>query len=75
MREKFETLMENILYTIRIEIRCHVMYYLDLAIREGDYFSEEEQLDPDPYIGSLNVDLTQIEVVIIGALPPRQARF
>jgi exocyst complex component 4 len=51
------------------------MFYLDLAIREGNYCAEDEQLDPDPYIGLLNTDLTQIEEMIMEALPPRQARF
>ena len=51
------------------------MYYLDLAIREGNYCAEEEQLDPDPYIGLLNNDLTQLEEMIMDALPPRQAKF
>jgi exocyst complex component 4 len=48
---------------------------LDLAIREGNYFAEEEQLDPDPYIGLLNTELTQIEEMIMDALPPREAKF
>ncbi len=67
--------MERTLFSIRIEIREHVIYYIDLAMREGNYVSDEEQIEPDPYIGLLNSDLIQIEEMILQSLPPRKARF
>jgi exocyst complex component 4 len=71
----FSQLIEHVLYTIRIEIRCHTIFYLDLAIREGNYNSEEENPEPDPYAGLLNNDLTLMEEMISAALPPRLSRF
>lgn len=72
---KFQNLQQLILYSIRIEIRSHAIFYLDLAMREGNYSSEEENSEPDPYIGLLNNDLTIMEEIISESLPPRQARF
>lgn len=34
LEQDFRKLSETILYTLRNEIRCHTIYYLDLAIRE-----------------------------------------
>ena len=71
----FRQLIQHVLYTIRIEIRCHTIFYLDLAIREGNYNSEEDHPEPDPYIGLLNTDLTMMEEMISESLPPRLSRF
>jgi exocyst complex component 4 len=71
----FSQLIQHVLFTIRIEIRCHTIFYLDLAIREGNYNSEEEHPEPDPYIGLLNTDLTMMEEMISESLPPRLSRF
>ena len=60
---------------MRIEIRCRLIYYLDLALREGNYAPDEEQTDPDPYINILNTDLTEMEELICESLPPRKANF
>ncbi|KAJ3373709.1 hypothetical protein HDU91_006038 [Kappamyces sp. JEL0680] len=68
-------MIRHILYAVRIEIRCHTIFYLDLAIREGSYFTDEDLFEPDPYIGLLNSDLTMMEEMISDALPPRLARF
>jgi len=34
IEDEFRHLSSTILFTMRNEIRCHTMYYLDLAIRE-----------------------------------------
>ena len=36
---------------------------------------EDTHPEPDPYIGLLNTDLTEMEEIIANSLPPRQARF
>ncbi|KXS11677.1 hypothetical protein M427DRAFT_426557 [Gonapodya prolifera JEL478] len=72
---KYQKLAETCLFALRIEFRCHSMYYLDLALREGNYFLEEEAQDPDPYVSALNSDLVRGEEIIAAALPSRRVRF
>jgi exocyst complex component 4 len=75
LRAKFLNLSQTILFCVRLEIRCRVIYYLDLVVREGNYCSDEDIVDPDQYIARLNRELTDIEEVIVEALAPKQARF
>jgi exocyst complex component 4 len=71
----FQELSETYLFALRVEIRCHAMYYLDLAMREGNYLLEEEPYEPDAYIDMLNQDLVLIEESIGKAVPNRRTRF
>ncbi|KAI9362487.1 hypothetical protein DFJ73DRAFT_756768 [Zopfochytrium polystomum] len=57
----YQELSETFLYTLRVELRCHAMYFLDLAMREGNYYLEDEPVEPDAYIDSLNQDLILVE--------------
>ncbi|KAJ3052048.1 hypothetical protein HK097_006960 [Rhizophlyctis rosea] len=70
-----ESLSETCIFVLRVEIRCHAMYYLDLAMREGNYCLEDEVYEPNPYIGQLNQDLTNMEEVLTSMLPDRKIRF
>ncbi|KAJ3411659.1 hypothetical protein HDV05_001868 [Chytridiales sp. JEL 0842] len=71
----FQELSETYLFAFRVEIRCHAMYYLDLAMREGNYMLEEEPFEPDTYVDMLNQDLVLIEESVSKALPTRRIRF
>jgi exocyst complex component 4 len=73
--QKFERLGERCLFTLRIEFRCHAMYYLDLAMREGSYFLDAEPEDPDPFVLGLNSDLMKADELMSAGLPPRRVRF
>ncbi|TPX37027.1 hypothetical protein SmJEL517_g00823 [Synchytrium microbalum] len=82
MIKKFDVLLSNCkslsdraLITLRLEARCHVMYYLDLAIREGNYWLDDEPVEPDPYINALNQDLTMCEEAMSTVLPIPRIRF
>ncbi|KAH6571183.1 hypothetical protein BASA50_005377 [Batrachochytrium salamandrivorans] len=71
----FKKISEMCIFSLRIELRCHSMYYLDLALREGNYMSEDTNPVPDPYISMLNLDLSSAEEVVAAALPMRKTRF
>jgi len=73
--QKFERLGERCLFTLRIELRCHAMYYLDLAMREGSYFLDAEPDDPDPFVLGLNSDLMKADELMAAGLPPLRVRF
>ncbi|KAJ3012377.1 UNVERIFIED_CONTAM: hypothetical protein HDU68_001241 [Siphonaria sp. JEL0065] len=71
----YQELSETYLFALHVEIRCHAMYYLDLAMREGSYYLENEPYEPDSYINSLNQDLIMIQETVTIALPLRKIRF
>ncbi|OZJ02130.1 hypothetical protein BZG36_04585 [Bifiguratus adelaidae] len=71
----FQSLAETCLFTIRIEGRCHTMYYLDIATREGNYLLEDETYEPDPYVLMLNADLVVFEQSLLGNLPENEQSF
>jgi exocyst complex component 4 len=67
-------LSEKCLSTLRIELRCHAMYYSDLTMKEGNYLVEEDVTEPDSYIWALNNDLTVAEERLSTALPNQKLR-
>ncbi|KAI8991536.1 Sec8 exocyst complex component-specific domain-containing protein [Mycotypha africana] len=71
----YQQLAETCLFTLRIEARNHTMYYLELAIRDGNYYLEDETFEPDPYIITLNADLMELSESVNASLPPRDEEF
>lgn len=71
----FEQLAELILDTIRIDIRCRTMYYLDSALRYGNYSMEQEAGEPDPHIIDLNNELGECDEFLSTSLPETARRF
>ncbi|KAI9461755.1 Sec8 exocyst complex component-specific domain-containing protein [Boletus coccyginus] len=57
----YTQLAEIILHSIRIEVRCRVIYYLDAAFRHGNYQVDYEVGEPDPYIVDLNSELSNFD--------------
>lgn len=51
-----------------------MIYYLDLAIREGNYLLEQEPFAPDTYISVLTSDLASMEEVFSETLPEKTLR-
>lgn len=62
-------LAETCLFMLRIELRVHCFYFLDLAYREGNYNFEEACNEPDPYVSSLANDLIRFESFVAEWLP------
>ncbi|PVU95084.1 hypothetical protein BB561_002061 [Smittium simulii] len=59
----YRNLSNECLILLRVEIITHIIYYLDLATREGDYYiydDEESKTSPDQYILALNADLNSL---------------
>ncbi|RUS32021.1 hypothetical protein BC938DRAFT_476467 [Jimgerdemannia flammicorona] len=71
----FQQLAETCLFTLRVEARCHTLFYLDIATREGNYNLEDETYEPDPYIVILNSDLVSCEEATMFNLPENERRF
>ncbi|KAI9491703.1 Sec8 exocyst complex component-specific domain-containing protein [Zychaea mexicana] len=71
----YQQLAETCLFTLRLENRCHVIYYLEMAMQEGNYYLEDETYEPDPYIITLNQDLVELDDCITASLPPKDELF
>jgi len=71
----FQSLSEMCLYALRIELRCHSMFYLDLSFREGNFFLDNEIPEPDSYVFMLNKDLIKCEEIMKSILKPNKIRF
>ncbi|KAJ2038368.1 exocyst subunit [Coemansia sp. S3946] len=66
---RYHTLSTQCLMTLRIEVRAHCTYYLDLATREGSYNLDTDAVEPDQYIQALNADISTIEEKMESCLP------
>ncbi|KAI9204105.1 Sec8 exocyst complex component-specific domain-containing protein [Polychytrium aggregatum] len=73
--DSFQNLSEVSLFSLRIEVRLHCMYYLDLAFREGSYVLDSPPAGPDGYIGMLNNDMALMEECLLSTLMPRRMKF
>ncbi|CAG8608081.1 1861_t:CDS:10 [Dentiscutata erythropus] len=71
----FQQLAEQCLFTLRVELRCHIMHYIDLAMREGNYQLDYEAYEPDPHVLILNTDMVKFEESISSNLPLKEHRF
>ncbi|ORX76849.1 hypothetical protein BCR32DRAFT_69784 [Anaeromyces robustus] len=71
----FQSLSEMCLYALRIELRCHSMFYLDLSFREGNFLLDNEIPEPDSYIFMLNKDLIKCEEIMKSILKPNKIKF
>jgi exocyst complex component 4 len=71
----YDHLSELILCTLRIDVRCRVIHFLNLAMRQGNYRVDHETFEPEPHIIDLNSELSAYDDVIASTLPERERRF
>ncbi|KAF9229101.1 hypothetical protein BS17DRAFT_771020 [Gyrodon lividus] len=71
----YTQLAEIILHTIRIEVRCRIIYYLDAAFRHGNYQIDYEVGEPDPYIVDLNMELSKFDGFVSAVLQKNEQSF
>ncbi|KAF9447796.1 exocyst complex component sec8 [Macrolepiota fuliginosa MF-IS2] len=71
----YEQLSGLILDTLRIDLRCRAIFYLEAAMRHGNYALTYEVTEPDPYIIDLNTDLVQCDDITSTSLPPKERRY
>lgn len=68
--DKFDSLSKDCLFLLRVELRCHCLYFMDLAGGEGSYCLEQKASDPDAHISLMNQDLLLFEQLCDGSLSP-----
>ncbi|KAJ6604476.1 exocyst complex component sec8 [Mycena vulgaris] len=71
----YEQLSELILDSIRIDIRCRTIHYLESALRHGNYTIEREAGEPDPHVIDLNNELGECNDFASTCLPKRERQF
>ncbi|KXN85672.1 putative exocyst complex component sec8 [Leucoagaricus sp. SymC.cos] len=71
----YEQLSGLILDTLRIDLRCRAIYYLEAAMRHGNYALTYEVTEPDPYIVDLNTDLVQCDDITSTSLPLKERHY
>ncbi|KAG1749817.1 Sec8 exocyst complex component-specific domain-containing protein [Suillus paluster] len=71
----YAQLAEIVLHTIRIDIRCRTMHYLDAAMRLGNYNIDHEAGEPDPYIVDLNVEISKCNEFVSAAMLKEEHQF
>ncbi|OAX44421.1 hypothetical protein K503DRAFT_678876 [Rhizopogon vinicolor AM-OR11-026] len=71
----YAQLAEIILHTIRIDIRCRTIHYLDAAMRLGNYNIDHEAGEPDPYIVDLNNEISKCNEFVSAAMLKEEHQF
>ncbi|KAK4685429.1 exocyst complex component 4, partial [Tremellales sp. Uapishka_1] len=73
--QTYEQLVEMVLNTMRLEIRCRVICNLSASLRKGDFRLESEALEPDPDIVDLNTTLTESDEITTQILSDQDKSF
>ncbi|TFK56605.1 Sec8 exocyst complex component-specific domain-containing protein [Heliocybe sulcata] len=71
----YDQLSELMLYSMRMDVRCRTIHYLDVSMRQGNYVLDDEPTEPDAFIVDLNKELIDCEESITSSLPLRQQYF
>lgn len=72
----YESLARTTLFTLRLELRCHVIYFLNQTIREGNFGLTEDEVeeeDLDPTIVELCKDLVSFEDLLSTTLQSQES--
>jgi exocyst complex component 4 len=72
----YESLAQTTLFTLRLELRCHVIYFLTQTIREGNFGLTEDEVEEeelDPTIVELCKDLVSFEDLVNTTLESQES--
>ncbi|TFK30822.1 Sec8 exocyst complex component-specific domain-containing protein [Coprinopsis marcescibilis] len=71
----YDQLSALILDTLRLDIRCRAIYYLDSSMRHGNYSAAYEAAEPDAHVADLNLELVQCDEILSTSLPKKARQF
>ncbi|GJJ09872.1 hypothetical protein Clacol_004096 [Clathrus columnatus] len=71
----YEQLAEMIIFTIRTDIRCRAIHYLQLSLQRSNYELEKEPVEPDPHIVELNIEIGKCDDAAVASLPEQERLF
>lgn len=73
---QLERLAETCVLTLKADMRCRALHYMDLTMLRGDFYlanstaSTEPQDKSDEYIAQLDADLTRLDGIAVETLVP-----
>ncbi|KAF3913689.1 hypothetical protein AA313_de0202028 [Arthrobotrys entomopaga] len=71
----YAELANTILFTLRAEARTHAAHYIDLAVTKTSWLLENEALEADPQILTLNSELVWFDQDVTALLRYEEQRF
>ncbi|KAK4705054.1 exocyst complex component 4, partial [Phenoliferia sp. Uapishka_3] len=73
--KSYRQLADQVLFTLRLEIRLRTIHFLDKATRDGVYQLAEDIAEPDPSVVDLNSDLADCDECAAATLGPVERKF
>ena len=73
--QTYHQLIDMILFTMRLEVRVITVYYLDLAMRKGNYEVDESSNNPDINVIKLNNEINELDEAASRTLTEEERRF
>lgn len=70
--QTYEQLANMVLFTIRLELRCRVICYVDAAMSKGSYQMECDAFEPDPHVIDLNTILVDCDEAAAMTIPDKE---
>jgi len=71
----FDDLANTVLFTLRTEAHAHIAYHLNVSMKHGNFFLDNDPTEPDPSIMALNSDLVWFDEDISTLLRPEEQAF
>lgn len=68
--KEYQTLSSLCLVTLRCDIRVRVMYYIEQALMNGDYYLDHPLDERDTFVSQLDTDVLQCDECMSGLLNP-----
>jgi len=72
---QYRALSKTCINILRLEVRTRCLYFLDHAVKQGNYVPDTEAVEPDSHIVALNKDLLQLEEIMAENMPNSRLNF
>lgn len=67
---QMERLANTCVLTLKADLRCRSLYYIDRTMIEGKYYLAGDTEDRDLYVGKLDVDITKLDGIAVESMLP-----
>lgn len=74
LAEQCQQLADRVLLTLRLELQCRFFFFLQ-QVQVGVYWCSTESTRPEPFILSLNKELSSIDQTLARVLPDNKMRY
>lgn len=74
LTDPLQSLSDRCMYALKIEFRCHALYFLE-SIRNSSYYCDEEPTKPEKFVADLNRDLMRADEKLSRYLSVEKKRY